>query len=393
MKKWCLLLLLAILILPHNVKSIGLSPDSSYLKFESLKEGEISIRIINTEDRQLNASLRLEGETSKYFNIKTKSVLVPPLDSKQILIGYTLPYNNENPGPNQIIVSVVENIPHSQGMSARVNVISKIILDMPYPHKYIEYSFKINNINLEENMTLNFNIKNKGEENIFTVKPTIKFYSEENKNDVIKSYEYKAFAMNKDTEKNIHMEIPGMDIGPGNFIAETVIAYDGLNTKIISQNFTVGYKDIEILNVTKQILSGGIREFEVTLLNKWNNYMPEVYVVAHLEKDGAPITEKSYSQTIGLSALEKVEMPVFINIGDLIPGEYNSVLEVYYDNETKIEKFDLKVIKGLEISTGMIIAIIIVILIILDIGWMIFERKNIKPHDSSENRMKKLSGK
>lgn len=388
-----IILLLFILVLPSLVHAIGISPDMTYIKFEPLKEGSFVVRVINTEDRPLNASIRLEGTMAKYFTAEPKSIIVAPFSSTPIAVSYLLPYAAENPGLNQIVINTLENIPNSGGVTATLNVLSKVMVDVPYPNKYLEYSFNVNNINLEENLTMHFDITSKGEENIFSVEPVVKIYSIDNLNEVIIRKEAVSFALNKGVQKPADIRIQGKDIGTGVFIAEAVVNYDGLKSKEILQNFTIGYKDVVVLDYTRKLLSAGIREFKVTLGNKWNKPVDEVYIVAYLEKDGAPITEKSFSYTIGMAALETVSIPVFLNIGDLASGDYKVVLDIYYGGLVKQERLDVVVEKGFELSTGMIVAGIIILLIILDIGWMIFERKSTEKTNSSEENMKKLSRK
>ncbi len=370
MKKSVTILFVFILFLPV-VSAIGLSPDMTYINFEPLKEGSFVIRILNTVDSEINASLHFQGELAKYFTPEVSSVSIKPHSSVGVNVNYQLPYIIETPGYNQVVVGVQEYFGGNGGVSAVLNVIAKIIVDVPYPYKYIEYSFDLKNINIEDNISINFGISNKGEENIFSVKPVVDVYYF-NTTEKAGAFEAKSFALNTGAHKSAEIILPSGQLGTGSFTAEAYVSYDGLKTKVTQTNFTIGYKDVAVVAHTEKLLSGGIREFTLTLENKWNYYVEDVSLIVYLTKDDVPVTEKSFSHTLSMVALERVAVPVFLDLSTVTPGDYEAIVEIYYGGETKKETFTVSVTKGFEIDTGMIVAVIIILLIVLDIGWMIF---------------------
>jgi len=393
-KRLFLLIFLALVLTPFLVDSIGISPDATYLKYEPLKEGNITIRILNTKNEAIEASLVFEGVFAKYFELDAKSKRVAKDGITPFVISYKFPYEPDSHGSNQVIVKVKEKSVDSSGVAAIVSVISKIIVDVPYPDKYLEFNFKLDNANIAETAVASFNIQNRGEDNIFTVRPYFNVYSLNNLNESVKYYESeKMFSMTKDSNRNEIISFNTSEIGIGEYYIESFLDYDGIISKPENDTFIVGYKDVNVINYTDILISGAIKEVDVYLRNEWNADVQNVYLQAYVEKEGSPISQKSFSHTVNMKALEVVKIPVFLDITNLIEGNYNLVLDIYYGGLVKQEKLPLKIKKGFEISPGMIAAIAIIILIVIDIGWMLLKKESVVNKDKSEEKLKKLFGK
>jgi len=173
--KWGGLFLLLV-ILTTSVSAIGISPDRLQVEYEPLSEGELVVYIINTENENINSSLTLEGELAKYFSIKQESIAISSLGTGIFNIEYRLPAKIDTPGLNNVLLKVKKNSFVSKGLGAYLSVLSKIVVDVPYPYKYLEYDFETKSVNEGDEISFDFNIRSKGVKNIFDVVSKVDIY-------------------------------------------------------------------------------------------------------------------------------------------------------------------------------------------------------------------------
>tara|TARA_Y100000310_G_C20700537_1_gene829405 strand:+ start:5342 stop:6562 length:1221 start_codon:yes stop_codon:yes gene_type:complete len=400
MKKSGFLVLLGMftIILSLYVNAIGLSPDMTYLKFEPFAEGKISVYVINTENNPINAFVALDGDMLDYFEVNSESKLIPEGKSDEFVISYKMPYEAEKPGPNQIIIRARKSTgPGGGGLSAVAAVISKIIVDVPYPGKYIAYSFSGGSVNIDENLVFDFNLESKGKDNIFTVKPFVRIYDIDNLEEYRIEFMGNPVSLATGSTKSSTIVLNSSVIGVGDYFVEHFILYDGTETEHKNLTLAVGYKDVKITNYTDVLIAGGIRKFSVSLRNMWNSLVKDVYVEAYVAKDGVPLSTRSVSYTVDMVPLKTIDVPIFLDISEIKTGDYEVVLDIFYAELEKQEKIDITIKKGFEMNTGMILLLILAVLVVTDIGWMIFERRGkkgqAKPPSNSEEKFNKLEKK
>ena len=59
--------------------------------------------------------------------------------------------------------------------------------------------------------------------------------------------------MSAGAHKTSMISLPSGPLGTGSFTAEAYVIYDGLKTKATQSNFTIGYKDVEIVGHTDKL--------------------------------------------------------------------------------------------------------------------------------------------
>ena len=140
---------------------------------------------------------------------------------------------------------------------------------------------------------------------------------------------------------------------------------------------------------------GGIKKILILLKNRWNYNVEEVYLEAYLSKDGVPITERSVSHTVDMKALQEVNVPVYLDLTEVKSGNYEFVVDIHYSDFVKQEKLRVHVEEVYEVSGGMIVAIVMIILILLDIGWMVLQsgKSSSRKKYGSEDKLSYLQQK
>ncbi len=385
-----------LVILSSNVSAIGISPDKLSLNYEPLAEGELNVYVINTEDSEINASLTLQGDLAKYFKVIEKSVEVQPKNTGSFTIGYKLPAVIDTPGLNNIILKIRKNSAISQGLGATLGILSKIVVDVPYPYKYLEYDFETKSVNEGEEINFDFNIQSKGVKNIFDVVSKIEVYDAHDLDNLVLELEGDKFPLVSGRNKATKIELNSSEIGIGDYFIDAYLVYDGIESKHVNETISVGYEDVDVLNYTKRVISGGIKKFSVLLKNRWNYDVNKVYIESYLAKDNVPITERSVSHTVDMRALEEVDVPVYLDVSELISGSYTLVMDIHYSDFVKQEKVEILIEEKIEISMGMIVAIVLIVLVFLNIIWMTVQaekRSKGNGRKATEEGLSYLSGK
>ena len=393
-KKLVLILFMYIISISF-VWAMGVSPDISYVNFEPFKEGQFTIYISNTHGETIYSSIHLEGELAEYFTISNNGKYILSGENGAFVVSYKFPHSLDTPGLNTIFVKPSSTMSSKGGISAFISIVSKIIVDVPYPERYVEYGFSTSNVNEGENIIFNFDVTNKGEDNIFGFNPQVDIYDAHNLSNLVKHLEGDKSSLVSGKSKSQSIVLNSSEIGIGDYYVDAYVLYDLIESMHKNTTFVVGYEDVDVLSYTETIPAGGIKKLLILLKNKWNHDVEKVYLEAYLSKDGVPITERSVSHTADMGALQEVNVPVYLDLTEIKSGRYELVLDIHYSDFVKQEKLSIYVEEVYEISGGMIIAIIMIILILLDIGWMALQaqRSTSRRRDKSESKLNYLQKK
>jgi hypothetical protein len=375
------------------VSAIGISPDRTNIKFEPFKEGEFNIIVINTYDENITMAVELEGKLARYFNIEENTSDIEKGGMKRFVITYKFPHEIATPGKNIMKIKVRKVAKKGQGISAVLNVISTVNVEVPYPEKYITYDFSLKSANIGQNLDFKFKVNNKGLKNLFVIRPVVDIYKKDDLENQIRQFKGNVFKIDVDGSVVADFSINSTELGEGEFFVDAHVNFDGFESKHRNLSFGVGYEDVEVYNHTKKVLVGGIREYSVYLKNMWNSLVEDVYLEAYIEDKGKHLTKKFVSHTVNLKPLAIEEVPVFLDITDIPPGKYTVVVDIYYGELVKQEKLTIKIDDGFEITNSMILIFILVLLVAIDIAWMVAEGriKSKKPKHKSEDKLDKLT--
>ncbi|MBT3262331.1 hypothetical protein HOE22_09165, partial [Candidatus Woesearchaeota archaeon] len=268
--------------------------------------------------------------------------------------------------------------------------------DVPYPYKYLEYDFETKSVNEGDEISFDFNIRSKGVKNIFDVVSKVDIYDAYDLDNLVLELEGDKFPLVSGRSRSTKIELNSTEIGIGDYFIDAYLIYDGVRSKHVNKSISVGYEDVDVLNHTKSIVGGGIKKFSVLLKNRWNHDVSKVYIESYLSRDNVPITERSVSHTVDMRALEEVNVPVYLDVSELVSGSYTLVMDIHYSDFVKQEKVEIMIEEKLEISMGMIVAIVLIVLVFLNIVWITVqvERRNKgKGRKATEEGLSYLSGK
>ena len=174
------------------------------------------------------------------------------------------------------------------------------------------------------------------------------------------------------------------------YSATAIVHFDG-KQKSAEAEFKIGALDITIKNYTS-VLEQGFSEFIVEVVNNWGNRVNNVY--AKLFVNG---TELLQTPSIYLGSWAEGKLKGIVKI-DLEPGEYEAILELFYEGESKEKKIMITVIKSSGESKEilfylMIAGIVVIVILVTLIFFFLVKGRGAKSFDKKENsgakRMKK----
>jgi hypothetical protein len=368
--------LIFLLIFVPTISALGIAPSDTYISFEPYGSGSFEIMLINNGNEDVNASVNIGGPFAEYFIMTDGTQEVKTGSSTKYIVGYSFPASLSPHGPINHDLNVRQKVNEAQqGISASLSVIARVVVDVPYPERYLEYGLTVEDINEGEDLNFNFNVANKGEGNIFGFKSNLIIYDP--------SSEEKLFEL-EDTPSSLisgvkvtkTISLDSSVIGGGTFIADSFIIYDGIETDHKNITFKVGYEDIEVIEYPINATFGGIRKLMFIVDNKWNIAINDVVIETHIEKNGVPVTERSISNGFDLKALGEMNVPVYLDMANVNTGKYQLVVTIKYNGAEKVQNFDFSVISDKKFFTKeMATVILIVFLIIANVIWLILRKK------------------
>lgn len=394
MKRW--IIYFGFLIISVTaVNALGISPSDTYLKFEPYKTGSFEITLINSQNEPINASLSISGLFSEYFSMVDGVQVVGAGSSAKYAIEYSFPFALSPPGAINHDLHVNQIVDLKEGITASLNVVARVVVEVPYPERYLDYGLGVNKVNEGEELEFKFEILSKGERNIFGFKPTLVIYDPLT-NEKITELEGKSSSLLAGATVTSTLKLNSSELGGGTFLADSFVVYDGIETPHKNITFDVGYEDIGVLEYPSNVSSGGIRKLVFLLRNRWNSDIGDVFIEIHLEKDGVPITERGISNGADMKAFEIITVPVYLDVSSVNPGNYQLVVLMKHGDFERTEEFDFSVVDGSSIfSKDLVVWFLIGMLVVANILWMILGRgkgSGEKTNDST-NKMELLQNK
>lgn len=386
--KWIILGLLVIILLVilPNVSALGITPAATTLDFESGLEKTYSFSVINSENKDLDIVIYVQGELANYITLSHNSDKLSAAElSKDYKFTIKLP-DSLDPGTKigEIIVMDVSGGSSGSGTSinARLALIHQVQVNVPYPGKYLEAELKV--ISGGGFMKFFIPLRNKGSEAINSISAEIEIYQDNNKIETLKTDEIK---LREGELKELYTEWKTEQVGSYN--AKARIKYDGAE-KVIEKQFNVDEIMVNVLGITvKDFKLGGVAKFDILLENNWNTDLKNSYIIMEISQNGNKVGEvKTPTQDI-----LKSSRSVFNGYWDtsgIQEGVYDVKFVTHYEGKETEQFIKIQVTQNSITTFGIggeaiekegismwiiILIVVVVVLIIGNIAWFVYLRK------------------
>lgn len=394
-KIYFMFVLIFMLIIPC-VMGLGITPARTTVNFEPNLEKEVSFSVINSEAKDLNLVVSVQGELAEYVSLsETSFSMSSTQDSKEVLYNVNLP-SELSPGLHTAEIMVLQS-PESKDLSetyieATLAVITQLYIYVPYPGKYAEADLSVFNLD-DGNVQFVIPVISRGEFDLTSVKANIDIFTSLNeKVATINTNEIEILSKER-KEVTALWDTTNINAGPYRVVATLI--YDEQTLKL-ERNFNVGKKRLSIESIeVNDFTLGDIAKFEILVKNEWGENMSDVYVQMLVRNNGEFIGDFK-SPNYEIESLDKILMTAFWDTKGVKAGTYDSSLLLHYDllideqdlqlevNENSINIIGLgyvisergSVFDENRLLTYLIIGVILLILI--NIGWFFVLRGKFK---------------
>ena len=369
-----LVLVITILAVVPTVIAIGAAPAKVTINYEPNKEITIPYTVRSNTNRDILVNVSLLGNLSKYAKISTNYMPLKPGETTRFDITIKFPVLTGYVGPNDIRVSIAESAPNGGGFASRTIVIPKIVVNFPYPGKYLDVTkFSVGNTNQGSPTTVDLELTSRGTE--FTdYTATVDILDENNATIYTKNIASGSIKPQDSFSKTNTLEVE--KIKAGEYTAVLRVFYAG-QEKNVTSKFRIGTESLNLESYEPENVSfDSVIPLKLEIKNNWNGNFQNVYG----EINVANVTATTPTKSIG--PFGDIYLEQFIDLRGLQPGNYKGTVTLHFDKNVNEFPITIDILRPESAQSQIVIMIVIILLVvILGLGIVLYMRKR-KNHDS-----------
>jgi len=370
-KKTFIYLILLFFFLSPSASALGIAPSvMGYFKFVPNQEMEFKVFVYNTDNSPYEVEMDLGGELAEYATLSEYRFVLAPANTegftKELTMNLKMPEKLEEPGEYVLKVGANQGIYGSStpgALGSRVRVATGLFVFVPYPGKYIETDFTIENARVNETIVFKIHVTHRGNETINSIGGIINLY--DSSGTLIGIMETNSESLAPDQTKVIGVEWNAINVKPGNYRAVAIVDYDGIKNQI-EKDFRIGAPRVIITNVTHEpILNGTPGKIVVKVRSLWDDNIPNVHARAYITR--GIYSDAITSPTISMRPWSEANLELYWDTAEAAgPGEYQVNVTVYFFNGTDSKEITLEVIErgGFDLIWIVVLLVIIVVVLI-----------------------------
>jgi len=387
-----LVLIFFLVIIAGNVLALGMSPARALYRYE---DGDASgkIKILNNQNRDMKLVIFAEGEYKDSIKLSEQLItLTPDQASKEVEYKVIMP-KKPKPGRQEIDITILElqSEDKDDNFIATNSIASKVLIDVPYPGKYVQSKLHINPANSGETTSFAVSLFGRGKKNIDNVKATIIVKGPTNEEITRLQSDTISLASGKDKKLVVNWEA---NVNPGLYYAEAIVTFDGEQITL-RETFMIGDKNLRIKDlIIDKFVLGQIAKVDVIAESVWNKEIKDVYAeIGVLDRSGIEL-ENIKTSTINIPSMGTATLSGYWDTEGMSIGDYDLNVKLIYEeklteklfeaviNANNIQITDTATLSGQIIggeegggSTIIILIIAVIILIIINLTWLFYFKK------------------
>ncbi|MFC1741509.1 hypothetical protein ACFL3V_03160 [Nanoarchaeota archaeon] len=357
MLKLTILAVILLVLLSSSVLAIGIVPATKNIDFKPGQKVSYSVDIVNNAHEDLEVLLYTKGEFSKNLVFVTRGSQFGKMDAntkvlkmgedekaRKVDVEFTMPDKIEVAGPHTVKIYAVGSTPAPEGegavVKADIAVISKLVIDVPYPDKYAEARVHVLDTQSGKPVEISVPVFNKGSEDIDEVYITVKVHSADG--EIVDEMITGKQPLDKGDQTKFTVRASDA-YPPGEYKAVAVVHYDGAVFEAES-HFNIGDLLLELKGlVVEEFTLGGVARFDILLYNKWSSDLTNVH--AEMQITGPDNKEYTKFKTVAVDipSRELATLEGYWHTQDVFPGIYTAKVTLYYSNKISQKEFELEV--------------------------------------------------
>jgi hypothetical protein len=299
--------------------------------------------------------LYANGDLAKYVTLDKTQII----GGGKVVALLELPEEIEIPGVHRLLIGAKQIPDKGAGVFLTAEIRAVIKVTVPYPGKYAEMEFKIENANSGEDVPFTIKVMNKGKESLDT-NIYLDIFSGKNK---INRYEVGNYNLLSEQNLELIETLPTRDYKSGDYLAIANVDY---GEKIINseKTFSLGKLYVEIIKVTNNFREGRINPLEIEIQSFWNDPIENVYANISILNSNLSF----YTPSITLTPWQTSSLVGYFDTGELNKSHFKANISAYYANHSTEKTFNMKIIKesgGINIVLVILIGLIVILVLAL----------------------------
>ena len=325
-RRYFILLLTLTLIYNVNAGAVGISPAYSIIHFEPGLEASFRFTASNANPEE-GIGIVLEGDLAKYANISKNF----SIGSTTFTVNLKLPEKIEKPGTHIIYVKAFESKDGENSVIGGVAAIrAPIKILVPYPGKYTESTFTINNVNEGEDASYQLDIQNLGTDDVI-VDTLVEIFEIDENGEKILIEKLDDMELKSKNALKIIEDLDTNNLESGIYFAKATINYGKI--EILNTTFRIGEFIVDIIDYDYLFEKNKINKFNIEIENKWNTKIESVFGEVTITDKGKVV---STFRTVSLDTApwEIKNITGFFDTGSLDPKRYLANMNLYYGDSS-----------------------------------------------------------
>ena len=357
---------------------VGVTPVRYEVNFEPGLKKVFTFNFLGDSDIQFKVYAL--GDLSEYVGLSTNYLKQPG----PVNVLLQLPDEIEVPGAHTIYIGAAQQPKDTRrGFGIVGDVRGRIIVNVPYPGKYIEAELVTPDIKYGDIGEFILKITSRGKEDV-TTDSEIQIYDTNEK--LVGEISLGENYLKSQEKIELYAEFDTIGHRAGKYKAVAIVKYDEKQAKD-EKEFRIGELFVEIKEWTKKVWRGKINPFVIEVESLWNdpieNVFAEVFILNHNIRFNTP------SITIG--CFEKSNLTGYFDTTP-IPVEAKSVqarIKVFYGDKTTEKFVNVKLIKETDYVMYALIGVAGVLIILLIIVMVLTKKMYGLKKEKAKGRKKR----
>lgn len=394
MSKKVILVLLAMFMI-SGVCALGVSPGRTTIDFKPDLERVVNFEIINSEGKDIEFGLSVDGELADYINFGARKISISGGEERKAFsYDLKLPSSLE-PGLRTgrvIITEIPKDVGGSESyVAATLAVATQLHVNVPFPGKYASSGLIVYNTEPGEDITFVFPVVSKGEFDLTSVRANVDVYNRANEK--VGSFNTQSISIPSGERKELVYKWSS-NLSIGEYRADATLIYDE-GTLTLERIFSVGSKELELQEINVGDFNlGEIVKLEMLVENKWSEPITDAYIETRILDEQEDVVASFKSSSYDLGALAKEVFVSYWDTAGVKVGTYATDVAIYYGEKVSRKNLQFEVSDNelVVIGLGYVISVdaedkdntlivvlvtIIVVLILINLLWFLVIRKKL----------------
>ena len=364
-KRFCMVLSFAFLVcfFISFCSALGVSPAKKEFEFYPNVELIVPYKVFGVSSNQ-ELELYVSGDLKDFVKLSKYDMIGPG----EFALKINFPEKISKPGEHRIFVGVKEKIDDElvDGVGTSVIIQSVIIVNVPYPGRYLDVFLSSGNVNFGEDVLFELRIENKGKENV-TIVPRIEVMTSDE--DYLETVYFRERLIESQSKVDLKKVLNASSYNPGKYRAVGIVDYGEIASSEV--DFRIGELSIDLVNYSREVVISEVSSFDIEMESGWNDVIDSAYAeVSVFNNSGELVFFKTSPES--LSPWERKKVTGYFDSSKLKEGYYDVNLTFFYYGEDIGESSSEIVSVNFVEKENLILVVLLILIVILIVMAVVF---------------------